>query len=117
MAHTILQQNNINSYNGAAKSHSVINRFINWCTVQDADHHIAWAGVSLIATTAVLFPLTMAVTLLSGASFQLIIAAMVALVLVAVLNLAALPTRYTIPAFALGVLIDAGVIITSLLVH
>ena len=102
------------AYRKPVRNHSSSHDFIEWCTNQDKQYHIGWTGVSLVATTAVLFPLTMAFLLLNGASFPLIMSAMISLVLVAVLNLVAMPTRYTIPAFLLGILIDAAVIIISI---
>jgi len=48
--------------------------------------------------------------LFHGGSFGLIIATMTSLVLVVVTNLAALPTKYTIPFFLLGIAIDVVVI-------
>ena len=61
--------------------------------------------------TAIFFPLTMAVILQNGASFGLMVAAMVSLTLVVVTNLAALPTKYTIPFFFLGILIDVVTVV------
>lgn len=65
--------------------------------------------------TAIFFPATMGVILLNGASFGLIIAAMASLVLVVVSNLAALPTKYTLPCYLLGILIDVVAVVLSLL--
>ncbi len=101
----------------ATQGPSLVSKFIRWATEQDAENHIAWAGISLIATAAALFPFTMAIILINGAVFPLILGAMVSLVLVVALNLAAMPTRYTIPAFLLSILIDAGVIIASMLIR
>jgi hypothetical protein len=92
---------------------SLLYNFIQWATNEDEKHHIAWVGFSVTAMTAVFFPLTMFAILMNGGAFGLIITAMVSLVLVVTTNLAALPTRYTIPFFVLGALIDAGVIIAS----
>ena len=114
MSYTILTEQSATGYTAPAKRRSFISTFFQWSAGQEAEHHIAWTGVSLLTTTAVLFPLTMASVLLNGAAFPLIITAMAALVLVVVLNLAAMPTRYTIPAFALAILIDVAVIITSI---
>ncbi len=104
-------------YHTSVRKPSFAARFIQWATDQDAENHIVWAGVSLVATAAVLFPITMAVTVMNGPSFPLVIAAMVSLVLVVALNLAAMPTRYTIPAFLLSILIDACIIMYGLLLR
>ena len=102
------------AYREPVKAHSLLHTFNAWCTAQDAQHHFGWTGISLLATAAVFFPLTMAFVLVNGAAFPLIITAMVALVLVLVLNLAAMPTRYTIPAFFFGIGIDIAIIATSI---
>ena len=96
------------------RSHSMIHNFIEWSAGQDTQHHIAWMGISVLATTGVFFPLTMASIVLNNGGFPLIITAMIALVMVFVLNIAAMSTRYTIPAFLMGILIDAAVIIISI---
>jgi hypothetical protein len=95
---------------------SLIANFIQWATNEDDEHHIAWVGASITAMAAVFFPLTMSAILLNGANFGLIITAMISLSLVVITNLASLSTRYTIPFFLLGILIDAGAIIASFLI-
>lgn len=80
-------------------------------------HHIGWVGICVTSMTAVVFPLTLAAVLFNGASFGLIIVAMCSLVLVFVSNLAAMPTKYTIPFFAVGVAIDLVVIGLSFFIH
>ena len=55
----------------------------------------------------------MALVLLNGASFGLIVAAMGSLAVVVISNLAALPTKYTIPLFFLGILIDLAIVVAS----
>ncbi len=67
--------------------------------------------------TAVFFPMTMTAILFHSASFGLIITAMTSLVLVVVTNLAALPTKYIIPFFFLGILIDLVVIALSFFIR
>src|SRR5580693_2998506 len=81
----------------AKKRPAAISRFFKWAAGEDTERHVGWVGITITVMTAICFPLTMAVVLLNGAGFGLIIAAMVSLVLVVVTNLAALPTRYTIP--------------------
>jgi hypothetical protein len=96
------------SYNAIAlenHTESIATRFINWST-NEQKNRIAWVGISIVVITAVFFPITMVSILIHGASFKLIIGAMFSLILVVVPNLAALPTRYTIPAFFTGVFID-----------
>jgi hypothetical protein len=94
---------------------SLSERFFDWATKEDVKHHIGWVGLSIISMTAIFFPLTMSAILLNGASFGLIIVAMVPLVAVFVTNLAALPTRYTIPFFFAGALAELIIIVMSYL--
>jgi hypothetical protein len=86
-------------------SETIVTRFINW-SKNEEKNRIAWAGISITVITAVFFPVTMVSILMHGAAFKLIIGAMFSLILVFVPNLSALPTKYTIPAFLTGVVID-----------
>ncbi|HVM89616.1 MAG TPA: hypothetical protein VMT76_15615 [Puia sp.] len=100
-------------YHLAKKKPSPISRFFLWAEKQDEKNHILWVGGSVTAMAAVIFPLTMAAVLVNGGGFGLIIGAMTSLVLVVITNLAAMPTKYTVPFFFLGILIDAAVIAAS----
>ncbi len=91
---------------------SLLAYFLQWAKQQEKNH-IAWVGVSITAMAAVFFPMTMSAILFNGAHFGLIIGAMFALALVVITNLADLPTKYTIPSFVLGIIIDLGLIIAS----
>jgi hypothetical protein len=104
------------TYHLAEKRPSALSRFFKWAASEDEERHIGWVGITITVMTAICFPLTTAVVLLNGAVFGLIVAAMVSLVLVVVTNLAALPTRYTIPFFFLGILVDLVVIGLSFLI-
>ena len=97
----------------AQRSHNtVVSRMVNW-TKNEEKNRIIWVGVSIIAMAAVFFPLSISLILLNGANIPLIMGAMISLVAVVVTNLAALPTKYTIPAFLLGILIDIILIVAS----
>ena len=113
MSHTLSSQQHVYLHSETATRPSALARFFTWAKNEDKVNHVIWVGISVTAMAAVMFPLTMAVVLLNGASFGLIIAAMVSLVLVVVTNLAALPTKYTIPFLFLGGLIDLVAIISS----
>jgi len=117
MTYILSQPETFNHQAVSKQKKSLIANFIQWATNEDEEHHIAWVGASITAMAAVFFPLTMSVILLNGAAFGLIITAMISLSLVVITNLAALPTRYTIPFFLLGIFIDAGAIIASFLIR
>jgi hypothetical protein len=113
MTYIISQPETLQGYAILKEQRSLLTRFIQWATAEDVKHHIAWVGASVTCMTAVFFPLTMSVILVNGAAFGLIITAMVSLVLVVTANLAAMPTRYTIPLLFLGILIDLCAITLS----
>jgi hypothetical protein len=95
------------------KRKTLFSKFNDWAAAEEAEFHIAWVGTAVISMAAVFFPLTMTVVLFNGASFGLIIAAMASLTLVVITNLAAMPVKFTIPFFVLGVLADVVIIFTS----
>jgi hypothetical protein len=113
MSTTISHAQRVPVYGPTTGNPSFIERFLDWAKKEDVKHHIGWVGLSIIAMTAVFFPVTMAAILFNGASFGLIVAAMVPLVLVFVTTVAALPTKYTIPFFFVGVLAEVVVLIIS----
>jgi hypothetical protein len=104
------------TYQPATGQPSAAARFFQWAAGEDKERHIGWVGITVTTMTAIVFPLTMAVILMNGAIFGLIIGAMASLALVVVTNLAALPTKYTIPFYFLGILIDIVVIGLSLFI-
>jgi len=104
-------------YRPAVSHPSLIGRFFDWAENEDVTHHIGWVGFSITVMTAFFFPITMFSILMNGASFGLIVAAMVPLVLVFVTNLAALPTKYTIPFLFVGVLAELAIIVVSFFVR
>jgi hypothetical protein len=113
MEFTIAHPHEIRQSTPLAKRPSAFIRFFKWAESQDQQNHVGWVGITVTAMSAVFFPLAMAFILINGASFGLIIAAMAALALVVVTNLSALPTKYTIPFFILGVLTDLVIIVIS----
>lgn len=117
MSYTISSQQKVYQFQETATKPSTLTRFFKWAENEDKINHVSWVGISVTTMAAVIFPLTMAVVLLNGVSFGLIMVAMVSLVLVVVTNLAALPTKYTIPFLFLGGLVDLIVIISSFFIR
>lgn len=74
-----------------------------------------WVGIVLAAHGCVLTPLTVMVTLFAGPNFILFMTAMVAMGIALVTNLAAMPTKITIPAFALSILMDVVIILSCII--
>jgi hypothetical protein len=85
---------------------SYFRSFTKWAAHEDLENHIGWVGISIVSMTAVFFPLTMAAILFNGAAAGLIGIAMLSLIMVVIVNLAALSTRYTIPFLLAGILLD-----------
>ena len=96
-------------------SKNVFIRLGEWLVSQEKNH-IAWVGISITVMAAVFFPITMSAVLYNGAIFSLIMGAMVSLAIVVITNLAALPTKYTIPALMLGILMDIVLIVMSFVI-
>jgi hypothetical protein len=94
---------------------NLLTRFLTW-TKNEEKNHIAWMGISITTMSAVFFPITMSAILFNGAIFKLIIGAIFSLAFVVIANLAALPTKYTIPVFLTGIIIDIVLIMASFII-
>ena len=70
------------------------------------------ARLRLAVHGCALTPVTVMATLFAGPNFILFMTAMVAMGIALVTNLAAMPTKITIPAFALSILIDVVILIS-----
>lgn len=87
-------------------------KFIGWCTAQDENRY-GWLAAALFGHGCIFAPITLLVSMMAGVHmifFALVIASMSA---VLVSNLAAMPTRYTLPIFFGSLLINLGVLIAS----
>src|SRR5215213_9295570 len=85
--------------------------FINWCKNQQ-ENRLLWLGVALTGHGCIITPITIMAILLAGNSLPLFIVALTAMGMALVTNLAALPTKITIPVFIFSILIDLGIIIS-----
>jgi hypothetical protein len=89
---------------------SSFSQFITWCEKQE-ENRFLWVAVILFSHGCFLTPLTVLAVTLSGNSMLLWVFAMAAMAMSLVSNLAAMPTKATIPVFILSLLIDLGVLI------
>lgn len=89
---------------------SVWRKFITWCDGQEK-YRLGWLGASLTLHGCILTVLTMFAVILSGNHFIFWPFIIVAMGATTVVNLAAMPTRITIPVFFFSVLIDLAIII------
>jgi hypothetical protein len=114
MAITTLNHTIGSTYNQAAGT-SIFTGFINWCKGQQ-ENRLIWLGVAVAGHGCVITPLTVFAVTMAGNSLVLFMLAIFAMAISLVTNLAALPTKITIPAFALSILIDIGILISAALI-
>jgi hypothetical protein len=107
---TTFHQTTINTtYTESFSQPSLWSKFMAFSRSQE-DSRLLWVGIALAAHGCALTPVTIMATFLTGFNFALFMTAMVAMGIVLVTNLAAMPTKVTIPAFALSVLIDVAIL-------
>jgi len=94
---------------------SALSRFFSWADAQQESRFI-WLGVALTSHASLFTPLTVMAILLTSNSFPLLMVALGAMGLALVTNLAALPTKITIPAFFLSIIIDITVLLLTIFV-
>ncbi len=90
-------------------------RFMTWCKGQE-ENRLLWLGIALAGHGCILTPITVMAVLLAGTNMILFMLALVAMGISLVTNLAAMPTRVTIPAFFFSILIDVAVIIAAIVI-
>jgi hypothetical protein len=93
---------------------SLAKQFINWCKSQE-EKRLGWLAAMLFLHGCVLAPVTIGFIFLGGNQiifWALVIAAMT---MTLVSNLAAMPTKITIPIFFFSLLIDLVVIIMNVI--
>jgi len=88
---------------------SLLKKIMNWCNCQEKNR-LLWLGIALTAHGCVITPITVMAVLFAGNSMFLFILALVAIAASLVTNLAAMPTKITIPVFILSTLIDLAII-------
>ena len=94
-------------------SPSIFSKFISWCSGQEKNR-LGWLGAILAIHGCALTPITLFAVVLTGTNFALYIATLVAMGMAVVTNLAAMPTKVTIPVFFLSILIEVAIIIMAL---
>jgi hypothetical protein len=93
---------------------SLVTRFINWCDQQEGNRFL-WLGVSLFGSIGLVLPLTlMMVNFAMNNNFAVWIAAAAVNVPVLAINLAAQPTKITLPFLFVAWATNAGIILYSL---
>lgn len=113
MATTTLNQTIAATYTEQEPSVSVLKKFMNWCKEQD-ENRFMWIGIALAGHGCVLTPLTVMAVVFAGTNMLLFMLAIVAMGMALVTNLAAMPTKITIPVFVFSIIIDIAIVLTCL---
>lgn len=90
-------------------------KFITWCDGQEI-YRFGWLGAAVTLHGCILTILTMFAVVLSGNHFIFWPFIIGAMGVTLVVNLAAMPTRITIPVFFFSVLIDLAIIISCIVI-
>jgi hypothetical protein len=98
------------AYPADAANVSVSKKFITWCDNQEK-YRLGWLAAALTLHGCVLTILTMFAVVLAGNHFIFWPFVIGAMGITLVVNLAAMPTKITIPVFFFSVLIDLAIII------
>ncbi len=109
---TILQPTSSLTFVNTASKTSLFNRFITWCEDQQ-QYCFGWLGAIIAFHGCLLTPVTLFAIVLAGSNIWIFSAAIISMGIALVTNLSAMPTKITIPAFFVSVLIDIVLIIIS----
>ncbi len=94
----------------AKKNSGLLHRFINWCEGQE-ENRILWMVLTYLGQIGLALPCAMAaIIFLGGNNFNLIMLTCLINVPVLAINLAAQPTKITLPALFFALLADAVII-------
>jgi len=88
-------------------------RFFKWCIGQE-QYRLAWLAAILAIHGCMLTPITVLAVFAGGNSIVMWPFAIGAMAIALISNLAAMPTKYTIPIFFFSVLIDVALIVIGL---
>ncbi|MBK7883718.1 MAG: hypothetical protein IPJ81_07890 [Chitinophagaceae bacterium] len=106
-------------YKNSAETASKISswkKIINYAEKQEKSR-ILWTAIGILGHGTIFTIVTLMAIVFTGNLFPLYVIAICNMVMVVVVNLAALPTKYTVPIFFISLLIDCGVIISALLIR
>ena len=113
MGNTMLH-NYSHSYDTSATKVSYWKKFITWCDGQEK-YRFGWLAAALTLHGCILTIITVFAIMLAGNNFIFWPFAIGAMGMTLVVNLAAMPTKITIPVFFFSVLIDLVIIISCLI--
>ena len=93
---------------------TIITRLLDWCKIQEKDR-LLWAALIIISHGCIITPITILSIILAGNSMLMWAFAIGAMAIPLVSNLAAMPTKITIPVFFLSIAIDIILLINSII--
>jgi hypothetical protein len=93
---------------------TLFNKFFKWCEAQEKNH-LGWLALSLASQGCIITPLVILTIGITGNNLILWMAGMIAMGITLIVNLAAMPTKITIPVFVLSVVIDIGIVVSCVL--
>jgi hypothetical protein len=91
----------------------VLTRFISWCKSQEK-YRLGWLAVIIASHGCFLTPVTLLAIIFAGNNMLFWSMAIAAMGTALVTNLAALPTKITIPIFFLSIIIDLVIIVNCI---
>ena len=101
------------SFEAVNKSQSIVSKFFTWCQAQEKSR-FGWLGLILAVHGCVITPITLFIIVSAGNNIAYWGVAMGAMAMSLITNLAALPTKITIPVFFLSLIVDLAIIGTCL---
>ena len=93
---------------------SWISMFLTWADKQN-ENRLTWLAIALVGHGCLLTPFTVMIVMATTQSFTLFMSATGAMTLALVKKMAALPTKITIPAFALSIIADLVIVAITLI--
>jgi hypothetical protein len=101
---TIFNQQIAGTYNDVAKV-SLIHKFTAWTEAQE-NNRLLWLGIAIAGHGCVLAPISLFIIMFTGFQFGLFMTVMGAMAAALIVNLAAMPTKITIPVFFASIIAD-----------
>jgi len=111
---TISNQSIAAKYSQVAKP-SLLLKFVAWTEGQQ-EHRLLWLGIAIAGHGCVLAPISILIMMLLGFQLSLFMVVTIAMTMALIVNLAALPTKITIPIFFASVIADIAVIVTAVII-
>ena len=100
-------------YEMVNKNQSIVSKFMTWCQAQEKNR-LGWVGLILAIHGCVITPITLFIIISAGNNIAFWGVAMGAMAMSLITNLAALPTKITIPVFFFSLIVDLAIIGTCL---